>query len=79
VILFHHLLQFAEKLADSGNLPPAAGLWALFILFSGGSLWLFHRAATRPGYSPIAAVIDRVDSFFKSLRFLGPVRRKAIP
>jgi lipopolysaccharide export system permease protein len=79
VILYHHLLQFGEKLADSGRLSPLIGLWLVFALFCGGSMWLFHAAATRPGYSPFAVVVDRVDQLFKSVRGFGRVRRRAYP
>ena len=67
-----------QKLADSGRLSPMIGLWAVFALFSFGSLWLFHAAATRAGYSPFAAIIERVDQLFSAVRSVGRVRRRAI-
>ncbi|MBX6321651.1 MAG: LptF/LptG family permease [Rhodospirillaceae bacterium] len=79
VILYHHLLQFGEKLADDGRLSPFVGLWAVFALFCGGSLWLFHAAAMRPGHSPFGMVLERVDQMFHALRAVGQVRRRALP
>src|SRR5262245_4164466 len=60
LIFYHHLLQFAESLADNGVLPAPVALWVPFFCFVALSIWAFHLAATRPGYNPVTALIDRI-------------------
>jgi len=60
LIIYHHLLQFAESLADNGVLPAPVALWVPFFCFAALSIWAFHLAATRPGYNPVTAMIDRI-------------------
>ena len=60
LLFYHHLLQFAESLADNGVLPAAIALWVPFFCFVAISIWAFHTSATRPGYNPVTALIDRI-------------------
>lgn len=80
VVVYHHLLQFGEEMADYGTLPPVVALWVPFLALCALSLWLFRAAALRPGYSPFAYLLDLVDRIPAALRALvRPQRRVAAP
>ena len=70
LLFYHHLLQFAESLADNGMLPAPIALWVPFFAFVAVSIWAFHLAATRPGYNPVTALIDRISESAERLRLL---------
>jgi lipopolysaccharide export system permease protein len=60
LLFYHHLMQFTESLADNGVLPAVIALWVPFFCFVAISVWAFHMAATRPGYNPVTASLDRI-------------------
>ncbi len=74
LIVYHHVLQFGESLADAGRIPSAVGLWLPCAVFAVISIWAFHTANTRPGYNPIAAALDRIS---ETAGFLRRPRAKA--
>jgi lipopolysaccharide export system permease protein len=75
LIVYHNLIQFAEGLADSGVLAAPIALWTPFLAYVAGSSWAFHLSATRPGYNPVTALLDRVAEIGAWLRQL--VTRRA--
>jgi lipopolysaccharide export system permease protein len=75
LLFYHHLLQFAESLADNGVLPALPALWVPFFCFVAVSVWAFHMAATRPGYNPVTALLDRIGEMGERTRGLF-MRRK---
>ena len=77
LIFYHHLLQFAESLADNGVLPAPLALWVPFFCFAALSIWAFHLAATRPGYNPVTAMIDRIGETGEWIRRLFMSRAPA--
>jgi lipopolysaccharide export system permease protein len=70
LIFYHHLLQFAESLADNAVLPAPLALWLPFFGFVALSVWAFHLSATRPGYNPVTALIDRIGETGEGVRRL---------
>jgi lipopolysaccharide export system permease protein len=77
LIFYHHVLQFAESLADNGVLPAPVALWVPFFCFVALSAWAFHLAATRPGYNPVTAMIDRIGETGEWIRRLFMQRARA--
>jgi lipopolysaccharide export system permease protein len=77
LIFYHHILQFAESLADNGVLPAPVALWVPFFCFVALSAWAFHLAATRPGYNPVTAMIDRIGEAGEWIRRLFMQRAAA--
>ena len=65
LLIYHHLLQFGQSLADLGLVPAAPALWAPFAAFGAFGLWLGARVARRPGASPLDSLLDAVDGAFR--------------
>jgi lipopolysaccharide export system permease protein len=68
LVLYHHMLQFGENLAQSGELPPALSLWLPFLALSSFSAWGLYRACQRPGDHPLATLLDALNDLPKRLR-----------
>jgi lipopolysaccharide export system permease protein len=67
LILYHHILQFGESLADDGSIPSLIGLWLPCAIFAGISLWAFHTADARPGHNPISVAVDRASETIEQI------------
>ena len=76
LLLYHHVIQFGESLADLGRADPVYSLWGPFALFAAGCTALYVMADRRPGANPFGALFERVDGLFDHVRRLLP-RRKA--
>jgi len=75
LLLYHHVIQFAESMADLGRADPILSLWGPFALFAAGCATLYVLADRRPGANPFAALFERVDIVFGAIRRLRPRRR----
>jgi lipopolysaccharide export system permease protein len=64
LISFHHSIQFAQSLAQTGQAQPGPAIWGIFAVFVALCFWLFLTSLRRPGDTPItravAAVSDAV-------------------
>jgi lipopolysaccharide export system permease protein len=69
LILYHHILQLGESLADDGTVSPVIGLWLPFAMFAGIGLWAFHSTETRPGHNPIGATFDAMSELADRIRY----------
>jgi lipopolysaccharide export system permease protein len=61
LLIFHYLLQLGENLGHEGVVPPSAGVWTPFTVFTLMSIWIFRRTATRPGAVFMGGVIEAVE------------------
>jgi lipopolysaccharide export system permease protein len=78
IVVYHHVLQFGEELADAGEVPPELALWGPFFALFALSVWMFRAAALRPGYNPFVNVLGLVDRVSGSLRALVRPQRSAV-
>lgn len=62
LLIYHHVLQFGESLADLDRVPAPLALWLPFAAFAAFGLWLSARVARRPGANPLDAVLDVLES-----------------
>jgi lipopolysaccharide export system permease protein len=69
LLIYHHLLQFGESLADLGHVPAAPALWLPFVAFAAFGLWLSARAARTPGAGPLDGALDTLDALGRRLVF----------
>jgi lipopolysaccharide export system permease protein len=64
LVSFHHGIQFAQSLAQTGQAQPGPAIWGIFTVFVALCFWLFLTSLRRPGDTPItravAAVSDAV-------------------
>lgn len=67
LLVYHHLLQFGESLADLGRVPAIPALWLPFAGFAAFGLWLSARVARRPGASPLDGALDALDGLGRRL------------
>jgi lipopolysaccharide export system permease protein len=77
IVIYHHVLQFGEELADAGSVSPFLALWVPFFALFALSIWMFRAAAMRPGYNPFVSVLSLVDRSSAALRALARPRRSA--
>ena len=68
LVLYHHLLQFGETLAQSGQMSPAVSLWLPFVAISSFSAWGIYMACQRPGDHPLATLLDGLNELPSRLR-----------
>jgi lipopolysaccharide export system permease protein len=67
---YHHALQAAESLADTGRITAATSLWGLWALFAMLCASLFGMSVKRPGDNPLSRTVDLITEvldFFRSL------------
>jgi len=67
LLIYHHLLQFGESLADLGRVPAAPALWLPFAAFAAFGLWLSAHAARTPGAGPLDGALDALDGLGRRL------------
>ena len=76
LLLFHHVIQLGESLADTRVLSPYLGLWAPLALFAAFSIWAFHRTDASPKGSPFNAVLQSLERLIDAgSAQLGPRKR----
>jgi lipopolysaccharide export system permease protein len=77
LILFHYILRFGESMVETGVLSPLLGLWLPCGVFAAIGVWAFQTTSKRPGYSPVAATLDRASEAVEGLRRL--FARRGLP
>ena len=68
LILYNHLLQFGDNMAQTGQVSPAVSLWLPFLALSSFSAWGLYMACQRPGDHPVAALLDSINELPRRLR-----------
>jgi lipopolysaccharide export system permease protein len=71
LVLYHHLLQFGETMAQSGKLSPAVALWGPFVVLSSFSAWGLYKACQRPGDHPLSSLLGALNDLPQRLRGSG--------
>jgi lipopolysaccharide export system permease protein len=59
LISFHHAIQFAQSLAQTGQAKPVV-IWGIFGVFVSLCFWLFLTSLKRPGDTPITRAVAAV-------------------
>ena len=49
LIISHQLVEFGARLVEKTGVSPLIGIWPVFAVFFGGTLYLFHAISRRPG------------------------------
>ena len=70
LIGFHHAVQMAQSLAQTGQASPGPTIWGLFFGFISLCTWLFVASLKRPGDTPITRAVAAVDEAVHWLRDL---------
>jgi lipopolysaccharide export system permease protein len=60
LISFHHAIQFAQSLAQTGQAQPGSSIWGIFGIFISLCFWLFLTSLKRPGDTPITRAVAAV-------------------
>ncbi len=71
LVLYNHLLQFGDNMAQSGHISPAVSLWLPFAALSSFSAWGLYMACQRPGDHPVATCLDALNDLPNRLRSGG--------
>jgi lipopolysaccharide export system permease protein len=61
LIVYYQVLNFGKDMAESGRWSNFLSLWVPFIVFAGGSTYLFHAANSRLNQDPFAVVFGTID------------------
>ncbi|MEX2649379.1 MAG: LptF/LptG family permease [Alphaproteobacteria bacterium] len=67
LLIYHHVLQFGQSLAELGHIPAAPALWVPFGAFTSFAVVLFRRVARQPGNNPLDAVLDALEATWRRL------------
>lgn len=67
LLALNHALQFGESLAETGRVPPPAGLWIPFAMFGAACVWLFRRSLAWPGDNPVTRAVAAISAGFEDL------------
>ena len=59
LIGFHHGIQLAESMAETGQIPPGT-IWWIFVVFASLCCWLFLASLKRPGDTPITRAVAAI-------------------
>ncbi len=70
LIGFHHGVQMAQSLAQTGRVDPALAIWPVYFVFIGICTWLFLASLKRPGDTPITRAVGHIATFVHWLRGL---------
>lgn len=62
MVSYHKILEFAEAYSSTTGFPAAPILWGAFVVFSGGTTYLFVRTDATAGATPI----QRLEEFWVS-------------
>jgi len=57
LLLYHHIIQLGQSLAETGNISPYVSLWLPAVLFGAFCLWAFERTNSTTEGSPFNAVM----------------------
>lgn len=61
LVVFHHVIQLGESLADGGEISASVAIWAPFALFAIFCMWIFNRADSSLDGSPFNALFAMID------------------
>ena len=70
LIGFHHAVQLAQSLSDTGKLEPGPTIWGIFFFFAGLCSWLFFSSLKRPGDTPITRAVGALGDIVYRIRQL---------
>lgn len=76
IVLYHHVLQFGQNLAEIQRIPIWLGLWAPFVLLAGISSVGLYIVSTRPGDNPLSSFMEVIQAMADRVRSVVPNRRK---
>ena len=65
---YHHALQAAESLADTGRIAAASSLWGLWAIFGLFCTALFAMSVKRPGDNPLSRTVDLITEVLDYIR-----------
>ena len=67
---FHHSIQFAQSMAQTGRAQPGPIIWGIFGIFLVLCFWLFLSSLKRPGDTPITRAVGAVSDAVSWVREL---------
>jgi lipopolysaccharide export system permease protein len=78
LIIYNQILQFGQSMAENGRMSAFAAIWAPFLVFAGGSVYLFYVANSRLNQDPMAFLFGSIDSAWKwvKMRMIGLIGRR---
>jgi lipopolysaccharide export system permease protein len=62
LLTYHHLLVFAEGLADTGRVAAPLGLWTPVAVLALLGAWAFRRVDVRPDGNPLKSLIETAEA-----------------
>jgi lipopolysaccharide export system permease protein len=68
LIVYYQVLNFGKDMAENGRLSSFVALWVPFLMFSLGSLYMFHLANSRLSQDPFAVVFGSIDDGWRWLK-----------
>jgi lipopolysaccharide export system permease protein len=68
LIVYYQFLNFGKDMAENGRGSTFLSLWVPFIVFAGGSTYLFHVANSRLNQDPFALVFGTIDDCWRWLK-----------
>jgi lipopolysaccharide export system permease protein len=75
LIAFHHSVTLMKSFADEGAINPFLGAGVLYLAIGALAFWLFFSSRTRPGDTPISALLRRVDLLLERRpKLAGPAK-----
>ncbi len=60
LIGFHHAVQLAQGLSQTGQAPPGPTIWGIYLVFTSLCTWLFLSSLKRPGDTPITRAVAAI-------------------
>ena len=68
LIVYYQVLNFGKDMAENGRVSSFVALWVPFLIFSLGSLYMFHVANSRLNQDPFAVVFGSIDDGWRWLK-----------
>jgi lipopolysaccharide export system permease protein len=65
LVALHHSVTLIKSFADEGAVNPVITMGAFYLALLAFSLWLFLSSRKRPGDTPIAALLQRIDTLLE--------------
>jgi lipopolysaccharide export system permease protein len=61
LIGFHHAIQMAQSLSQTGKAAPGPSIWGIALVFIIICVWMFVSSLRRPGDTPITRAVSAID------------------
>jgi lipopolysaccharide export system permease protein len=61
LIGFHHAIQMAQSLSQTGQAAPGPTIWGIALVFVAICVWMFASSLKRPGDTPITRAVSAID------------------